>query len=355
MAVQRRLRSEDPRVGSPRRSRRMEDPGRATAGHFGHAQVVAMQRSRILTAAVESVDELGWEGASIARITERARVSRRTFYELFENREECLVAVLRTAVARISQEIAAAELTGLHWRGRVRGGLWAILCFFDREPALARVCIVESRRGGGVVLAYRQEIVKHLAEIVDQGRREGSSSNGSALTAYGVIGGVSEVLYSEFLSARREPLRELLGQLTGMILLPYAGATAAQGELTRPHPTLHSAEQSDDEPTTTSSASSAALPMRLTYRTAKVLQTLAEHPGQSNRDLAELVGIADQGQMSKLLARLARLGLLANGGPVKGERNKWTLTPTGSQVTRSIQAYTSNTQTAKQVTRSRER
>ena len=84
--------------------------------------------------------------------------------------------------------------------------------------------------------------------------------------------------------------------------------------------------------------------MRLTYRTARVLQTLAEHPGQSNRQIGDLVGISDQGQVSKLLSRLARLGLLVNGEPSKGERNKWVLTPMGSQVTRSIQSYSYTTQ-----------
>ena len=54
--------------------------------------------------------------------------------------------------------------------------------------------------------------------------------------------------------------------------------------------------------------------MRLTYRTALVLEEVAEHPGVSNRVVAERAGISDQGQVSKLLARLEHLGLLANTG-----------------------------------------
>jgi DNA-binding IclR family transcriptional regulator len=55
--------------------------------------------------------------------------------------------------------------------------------------------------------------------------------------------------------------------------------------------------------------------MRLTYRTARVLEILAEQPGLSNRKLAEQAGIADQGQVSKLLGRLQRLGLVQEQGP----------------------------------------
>ena len=58
-------------------------------------QVEEIQRSRLLAAAAVTFDELGYEQTSVQRITDRARVSRRTFYELFENREECLVALTR--------------------------------------------------------------------------------------------------------------------------------------------------------------------------------------------------------------------------------------------------------------------
>ena len=44
------------------------------------------------------IAELGYARASVAHITARARVSRRTFYDLFANREECLVAVLEDVV-----------------------------------------------------------------------------------------------------------------------------------------------------------------------------------------------------------------------------------------------------------------
>jgi chromosome segregation and condensation protein ScpB len=78
--------------------------------------------------------------------------------------------------------------------------------------------------------------------------------------------------------------------------------------------------------------------MRVTYRTAVVLERIAEQPGISNRQVADQAGIADQGQMSKLLSRLQRLGLIANTGQghTKGEPNAWTLTPTGLQVAQNI-------------------
>ncbi len=86
----------------------------------------------------------------------------------------------------------------------------------------------------------------------------------------------------------------------------------------------------------------AGVPMRLTYRTALVLGYIAQEPGASNRVIGDHAGVSDQGQISKLLARLERLGLAANTGDghLKGERNAWRLTPKGVQVEHSIRAHT---------------
>ena len=65
--------------------------------------------------------------------------------------------------ALVRGELAGAGLEGLAWRERVRGGLWTILSFLDREPALARVCVVQALRGGPEVLGRREEILSGLA------------------------------------------------------------------------------------------------------------------------------------------------------------------------------------------------
>ena len=77
--------------------------------------------------------------------------------------------------------------------------------------------------------------------------------------------------------------------------------------------------------------------MRLTYRTVRVLMVIGERPGASNREIAEGSGIVDQGQISKLLTRLARLNLVENvgEGQEKGAANAWHLTPRGAQVERA--------------------
>ena len=82
--------------------------------------------------------------------------------------------------------------------------------------------------------------------------------------------------------------------------------------------------------------------MRLTYRTVRVLVAIAalggRGSGPSNREVSEAAGVADQGQISKLLARLEHLGLIANGGEghARGEPNAWRLTTKGRDVERTL-------------------
>jgi AcrR family transcriptional regulator len=337
------------RRGGRRPAARLAAPTAGVGGRseiVQHEQIVEIQRSRLLAAAVSAVDELSYADTTVADITSRARVSRRTFYELFKNREECLAAVLEDVVALVEGEIAAAGLDGLVWRERVRGGLWVILSFLDREPALARVCVVQALRGGMEILDRREEILAGLAAVVDDGRHEGARAGGcTPLTAEGVVGAAFTIVYGRLLRGERQSLTGLLGELMGMIVLPYMGAAAARREQARPVPV-----GSVGAPGGPAAAGGAVgdplegVSMRVTYRTARVLEGVGECPGASNREVAERAGIHDPGQVSKLVARLRRLGLLMNTGEghAKGEPNAWSLTPKGLRVVQRLSMTTSS-------------
>jgi hypothetical protein len=135
-----------------------------------------------------------------------------------------------------------------------------------------------------------------------------------------------------------------LSPLMSMIVLPYHGPAAARRERARPAPA--------PVPVVSSRVVDGALrahgdplrdiPMRLTYRTARVLEAIAEQgvggASPSNRIVAERAGVCDQGQMSKLVARLQQLGLIENvgAGHAKGAANVWELTTLGERVTRQL-------------------
>jgi AcrR family transcriptional regulator/DNA-binding MarR family transcriptional regulator len=290
----------------------------------------------MLAAAVEAVEEVGYARMTVAQVIGRARVSRKTFYDVFADREDCFLAAFDQALGQarlIAQEAYTGESS---WREGVRAALARVLMFMDEEPGLARLCIVEALGAGTRVLECRGQVLNELAEVVDRGRAASNAAREPPqVTAEGVVGAIFAVLHTRLLESTGQPLTDLLGSLMSMIVLPYLGARAAQRELTRPpieaanleRPRLPRRHKDPLE----------GLNMRLTYRTVRVLMVIAEHPGASNREIAEGSGIIDQGQISKLLNRLARLKLVENlgEGQEKGAANAWHLTPRGAQVERA--------------------
>lgn len=299
-----------------------------------------IQRTRILEAIAELTAERGaGEGAAavtIAHIVERAGVSRATFYELFADREACLVAAFDLGVERAAARIVPAYTAESRWRDGLRAGMAAFLAFLEDEPALARLCVVHAMGGGPIVLVHRTEVLERLWEVVDRGRLESPTGKEDppAVMAEGVVGAVLSVVQNRLQSDSDErPLMELFGPLMSLLLLPYLGSSAARRELTRPPPRV------EVRPGETSSATESRFEdpgVRLTYRTARVLTAIAEFPGASNREVAERAGIVDQGQISKLLGRLEAQGLIAKMGEVssRGAPNAWRLTDRGERVER---------------------
>jgi AcrR family transcriptional regulator len=294
---------------------------------------------RILVAMAEVAADMGAGSVTVAHVVSRAGVSRRTFYDLFADREDCFLAAFEDAIGRVSTLMVEAYAGGGSWRERIRAALWVLLRWLDEDPAMARVCVVESLAAGPRVLERRAVVLRALVAAVDEGRgdipRRGTQP--PPLTAEGVVGAVLSVIHTRLSEpGATMPLTGLLGELMGVVVLPYLGQAAAQKELHKPAPSLL---------TTTSHGPRDPLDglgMRITYRTVRVLMTIAEHPDASNRTVAAQAGIADQGQVSKLLARLEHLGLIENhgAGPVKGAPNAWQLTPRGERVQQAITVQT---------------
>jgi len=305
-------------------------------GGLPRGQVTQIQRSRMLAAAVEAVEDVGYARMTVAQVISRARVSRKTFYDVFTDREDCFLATFEQALGQaraIAEEAYTSEPT---WREGIRAALARLLLFMDEEPGLAKLCIVEALGAGERVLDRRAAVLDELARVIDRGRAATNATREPPeVTAEGVVGAIFAVLHTRVLENGGEALTDLLGSLMSMIVLPYLGARAAGRELARPPlevpvdgRTRSQARHKDPLE---------GLNMRLTYRTVRVLMVIAEHPGASNREIAEGSGIVDQGQISKLLNRLARLKLVENVGEGQEKRaaNAWHLTSRGSQVERA--------------------
>jgi AcrR family transcriptional regulator/DNA-binding MarR family transcriptional regulator len=325
-----------------RASRSARDTGvhaPSDANGSAHAQIADLQRARILSAMFDVVTERGVANMSVAHVVERSGVSRRTFYELFEDREDCFLVAFEEAVAYASERVLPAYWSQDRWRERIRAGLVAFLSFLDEQPVIGRLLIGESLGGGPGTLERRGQVLARVTSAIDEGRKEIKTSTAPApLAAEGVVGGALSVIGVRLIDESHVPLVELTGPLMSMIVLPYLGSAAARRELERPV----------QAPTPCNQGTALLVDpfkdagLRLTYRTVRVLMAIADSPQASNRTIGDTAGVTDQGQISKLLMRLARGGLVSNTGlgPGQGAPNAWSLTPVGRQVVQTIRAHT---------------
>ncbi len=332
----------------------------------GHEQLSQIQRARIVAAMTDVASQHGVGYATVARVVTRSGVSRRTFYEQFLDREDCFLAAFDQAFDRIAAVVVPAYRQPPKWPERVRRGLAALLQFLDREPALARLVVVQAFGAGPKVLEQRRLSLARVVALVDREARAVKAGEGPpALIGEGVVGGVLSLIHARLVfpvlatqlgasssapgppdassgSGEAGSLVELLNPLVSMIVSPYLGPAAARRELERPAPVSLDGASGIDCARSGSRDPLRELDMRLTYRTVRVLLAIDElaEPGvhPSNRRVADAAGISDQGQVSKLLARLRQLGLIENvvEPRAKGEPNGWMLTERGHEVRAAV-------------------
>ena len=311
---------------------------------LGRERVSEIQRARILAAMGDECAARGIGNVTVAHVVARAGVSRRTFYELFSDCEDCFIGAFDEGIARAAREVLGAYDQDAKWVDRVRAGLVALLGYLDADGTAGQLLLVGSYGAGERTVRRRREVVARIVAVVDEGRFESKTgADLPPLTSEGIVGGVLSVLHSRLLergevrsdigsdSSEQDSLLALAGPLMSMIVRPYLGPAAARRELARPAPKASAPTRHEGNPL-------GELEMRLTYRTVRVLMAIAAHPGSSNRVVADMAEVTDQGQMSKLLARLQDIGLIENsgGGAARGEPNAWTLTEKGWRVQGAI-------------------
>ena len=271
------------------RIRRPSTPGPRGGGVF----VTEVQRARLLDAAFAVVSEDGYRRMTVRRVSGRAGVSNKTFYDLFSDREDCFLAAFDHAVGELAAVITPSCEGEKEWAARIRVGLGALLVFLDHEPALRSLVFIEALGAGPRVLARRARVLEDLGSVIDEGRAGVKAGRElPPLTAESVVGAAFSVIHARLLDHQPGSLTELLNPLMATIVLPYRGHTAAARELSCPVSQVGPGFVSADKPAYPSGleASSpgqsgerpSAVRFRPTQRTQMVLTAVAELGGRGS-------------------------------------------------------------------------
>ena len=250
------------------------------------------------------------------------------FDEVFESPQDCILAAFSKGLTRLSQAVLEATYRQERWLERLRAGLVALLGFLDDEPQWARLLILNRWLEGSAALQCEQRLQDVLGVLLREGRGsevDPAELGSPVLRSELILGGVFSVIRTRMLESNGGggALVELAPSLMAFMVAPYLGVSVARVELSE-------TAGAGGQP----SSPGGEVPILFTHRTTLVLRAIAACPRSSNAAIAKAAGLTDEGQMSKLLKRLERRGLIEHVAPAKGSRRlkAWLLTPTGQRV-----------------------
>ena len=220
-------------------------PAQLPSGRHGLSReyVVNSQRSRLLGAAVLIAGAEGYAGMTVSAVIARAGVSRKTFYEFFQDREDIFLAAFDQLLdSALDGAREAYENGGESWPERLRALLQAGLEALAARPHEARLGFVEVLAAGPRALQRRDAALREFMQFLAPGY-EAADGDVPELMPEAIVGAVYEIVYARVLQERTAELAELLPQLMYVALAPFLGPAAARELAERPAPARASARR----------------------------------------------------------------------------------------------------------------
>lgn len=188
----------------------------------------ADQRSRILSAVAGLVADEGYADLTVELIIKRARVSYRTFYKHFSDKEDCLLAHYDAVIHETEKEIRrrlAAEPRP--WPEQVALALGALIEMMVVRPEMASG-VVEAPTIGPRILSRYEQAPTALVPLFQEGRALNPRGAELPSTVEATLAGsVFWSLYQRLVVGEADGLTELLPELTELVLRTYIGPAAA--------------------------------------------------------------------------------------------------------------------------------
>jgi AcrR family transcriptional regulator len=285
------------------------------------------QRDRLVAAMGELVATAGVSAVGVHHVCQRAGISRRTFYELYRDRDACFADALQEAYGRlvthVDQAVAGA---GDVWEDRAVATAQALVAVLHADRVLAQLCVVSATGGSREAVRLRHaamaQILKGLAGP------PASASAGEPVLA-GALGGVWELVYRRLTAEPETPVSELVDAAVYVLLAPFVGpqqAAARARDL--------EAAAVVGVPRALGAPAELGDGTMMTELAGQTLQYLSARPGSANVEIARAVDVRHESQMSRHLVRLERAGLVKRRK--EGRTNAWRLTARGEEAAQAL-------------------
>ena len=236
------------------------------------ARVAQHQKARLEGAMVAAVARHGYAGTTLRELVTLAGVSKSTFYNHFESKQDCFLATFDEIVGQLGARVGDAYRSGGDFRERLVAGLAAFMDLAVDEPAAASLVAVESLTLGTAGVERRERAANTFEALIQQSFDHSPGARQvSPVTVRAIVGGIRGVTYRHLRGNRRKELPPLVEQLTDWTLgyqrADSEAVVAAVAAATVPvAATTGSADPGDDLPSWDEPPDSSASRRALTQR-----------------------------------------------------------------------------------------
>jgi AcrR family transcriptional regulator len=183
------------------------------------AQVAQHQRARLEGAMVEAVARHGFAGTTLRELVTLAGVSKTTFYQHFESKQDCFLATFDEIIDQATVRVGAAFREPGDFRERLLAALTAFMDLAVEEPAAASLAGVESLTLGAAGVAHRERGSAVFEVMIRQSFDHSPSQiEVPDLMVRAIVGGIRGVVYHRLRSGQVDQLPGLVPELADWAL-----------------------------------------------------------------------------------------------------------------------------------------
>jgi AcrR family transcriptional regulator len=215
--------------GEPREEGRTAGGGLPRGRHgLPREMVDRNQRERLIAGVIEVVAAEGYAKTTIAAIVATARLSKKTFYDHFRNKEECFDAAYESTFDLLRAEVAAVEGEKSEWGPWVRARIERLLALWGEDPDRASFFLIAPAGVGDQVSVRHHEAMRELVgELVAGAPRRRGKSEAEGTREQALAGGISRLVVRKLDDGEARKLDELAPALSELMLRPYVGDAEA--------------------------------------------------------------------------------------------------------------------------------
>jgi AcrR family transcriptional regulator len=177
-------------------------------------------RHRAFAAMADAVGERGYPETTVRDVLERARMSRRTFYQLFDNLEACFLETYDHARSEALAWLDPEDGPDEPCPPQLTSVLADVLEYLATKPGFARVLVVEPVAAGPLGVERHEQTMREIAQRL----AESSGPDGSGLgpeqlrlRCEASVGAVHRVMAARIVEGRARDLPGLASELAGLV------------------------------------------------------------------------------------------------------------------------------------------